>query len=212
MRSVRRECVHGDGGRGLLGDVHARALDFGRQKRLGALDRVLHVDHCKVGVRSARERQGAGVAAETVAGRGVVGKPLDHVQLVLDGRRHGLDDGLRVRPGVACGNVYLRWGDFGELLHREVRKGDDPRDCHHDCDDGGKSRPLDKHAGERTEMSVGRAHFASLHVTAAPSETLCVPPTITVSPALRPDFTNTRSGRRALSSTARRSALPSSTT
>ena len=56
------------------------------------------------------------------------------------------------------------------------------------------------------------AHFASLHVTAAPSDTLCAPPTITVSPALRPDFTNTRSGSLALSSTARRVALPSSTT
>ena len=212
MRAVRRERVHGDGGRGLLGDVHARALDFGRQKRLGALDRVLHVDHCKVGVRSARERQGAGVSAETVAGRGVVGKPLDHVQLVLDGRRHGLDDGLRVGPRVARGDIDLRRGDFGKLLHCEMRQRDNPRDRHHDSNDGGEARPFDKHARERAEMSVDRAHFASLHVTAAPSETLCVPPTITVSPALRPDFTNTRSERRALSSTARRLALPSSTT
>ena len=56
------------------------------------------------------------------------------------------------------------------------------------------------------------AHFASLHDTGEPSVTLCIPPTTTVSPALMPGLTNTRSGRRASTSMPRSAALPPSTT
>src|SRR5262249_30960618 len=148
---------------------------------------VLHVDGVDVRIGAEREGDGEEVAAVRAAGRLVVERVVDAVDLLLDRLRHrGLDHlgiGARIR-GV---EPDLRRHDVGELRDRYRSDGDDAGESDDDRDHEGKPRPVDEDAGEHSAQFPGTTFAA----TTCPGRTFCTPSTMTSSPSLRPSAATT---------------------
>src|SRR5262249_5751975 len=113
-------------------DGDAAALDQLGQDGLGQGLTVLHEHLGDVQVGAGLERDRQRVAAVVGTLRGHVHHALDAVDLLLDGRGHGVGDDLGVGAGV--GRRHLDGGrrDFRVLRYRQREEGDAAGEYDHD--------------------------------------------------------------------------------
>ena len=121
--------------------------DVRRQIRRGLRHAILHVDliGVDVGVDVEGHRQLHGVV---VAVGGLhVEHVVDAVHLLLDRRRDGLLDGLRVGAGIGGGDNNLRRNDVGKLRLGQAAHHDHAGEHGDNCDDDGDDGTPDKKLG-----------------------------------------------------------------
>ena len=82
------------------------------------------------------------------AGRLVIERVVDTVDLLLDWLRHGRFDHFGVGARIGGVERHLRRHDLGELRDRDRGDGDDAGKRDDDGDDEGKPRPLDEDVGK----------------------------------------------------------------
>ena len=147
-------------GRIELDDLEQRRGDFLRMVRpwrvtsggscgCGQRGAVLHVDGVDVGIGPEREGDVERIAAVGAAGRLVVERVVDAVDLLLDRLRHGRLDDLGVGAGIGSRERDLRRHDVGELRHRDRDDRDDAGQRDDDRDDEGEPRPVDEDGGDQ---------------------------------------------------------------
>ena len=105
--------------RSLLFDRDAVLDDFGREARLGLLHAVLNLDGRQVGVRVDVEGHGGGETSRVAARRLHVEHAGGSVQLLFDGRRHGLRHGLGAGSRIGGRDLDHRGHDARILVHGE---------------------------------------------------------------------------------------------
>ena len=134
--------------RGFLADRQAGMRHLVGELRRGEARAILHIDGVDVRIGAQREGHVQRVAAVRAAGRLVVDRVVDAVDLLLDGLGDRGLDRFGVGAGIIRGQRDLRRHDFGKLRDRDRRDGDRAGERDHDGDDDGKSRPVDENAGE----------------------------------------------------------------
>jgi len=113
-------------GRGFLTDRETGARHLVGQLRRGEARSVLHVDGVDVRIGAEREGYVQRIAAVGAAGRLVIDRIVDAVDLFLDRLRHGGLDHFGVGAGIVGGERDLRRHDIGKLRNRDRRDGDGP--------------------------------------------------------------------------------------
>src|SRR5207248_5967057 len=107
-------------------------------------------------------------------------KVVHAAHLLLDRRRHGLLDGLRVRADIVGLNLDFGWSDVGKLRYGNIGNrhcaDDDHQDRDHHRDDGAANE------------EVGHDYLASFGFTRAPGRTFIRPSVITRCPGCRPSL------------------------
>ncbi len=141
---VRRDEVddHHQVGRGLLGR-HADALHFRRQPRQRLRDAVLHLDLRVVEIAAERERHRQRHRAVGGRLREHVEHALDAVDLLLERRRDGLGDDLRIGAGIGGADDDRRRHDARVFADRQLEDAPAP--------------PPTRISSERTAAKIGRS-------------------------------------------------------
>ena len=133
---------------GFLADRQAGVRHLVGKLRHGEARAVLHVDGVDVGIGAEREGHVERIAAVGAAGRLVIDRVVDAVDLLLDRLRHGGLDHFGVGAGIVRGQRDLRRHDVRKLRDRDRGDGDRAGQRDHDGDDDGESRPVDENGGE----------------------------------------------------------------
>jgi hypothetical protein len=136
-----------DGGR-RLDDRDARVAHLGGQPRQRRVDPVLHVDRRQVLVPPDVERHDDVAGAVAAAGRLQVAHPLGAVDLLLQRRRDGRFDRLRVRADVDALHLDLRRRQLRILRDGQGRNADRARDDDQHRADRREDRTLDEERRE----------------------------------------------------------------
>ena len=147
--AVRREHVHDHHQVGrALERRHPEASHLFRQARRGDRDPVLdqHLSIVEIGAELERDRQRHGAVARGI-GRHVE-HVLDAVDLLLQRRRDGGGDRLRIRSRIARPNHDGRRCDVGILRDRQSGIGDAADDQEERRQDRCEDRPIDEEVGE----------------------------------------------------------------
>ena len=131
-----------------LADVDAEAPDLLGQPRLGDGDAVLHLHLGRVEVRAELERDGQAQLPVVRRVRAHVEHVLDAVDLLLDRRRDGVGDHLRVGAGVAGADDDGGRDDLGVLRDRQDVGGDAADDHQHDRQHRREHRAVDEEVGK----------------------------------------------------------------
>ncbi len=109
-----------------LGDGDALPPDFLRQQRQRALNAIVDVDRCLVGIGSACEQDGQGHRARAVRGRLHVDHAFDPVDLLLQWGRDGFGDRLSAGTRIGRRNHHFGGDDFRILRDRQHPHRDQP--------------------------------------------------------------------------------------
>ena len=149
------EAYHLQQGGGFLADGQAGARHFLRQLRDGEARAVLHIDGIDVRIGAQCEGDGQVVAAVGTAGRLIVERIVDAVDLLLDRLRHRRLDDFGIGTGISRGEGYLWRHDVGELRDRNRGNGDDARKRDDNGNNESKPRPLDEDAGKHSSQVPG---------------------------------------------------------
>ncbi len=176
----RRDDDHLQQSRGFLAYRQTLTGHLLGKLRLGERRAVLHVNGVNVGIGAERERDVERIAAIRAAGRLIIERVVDAVDLLLDWLRdRGLYD-FGVCAGIVGRERHLRRYDVGELRNRYNKNSEKPRQRNDDRDDKGEARSIDENRGD---------HFASptlagmtVASTICPGRTFCTPSMITASP------------------------------
>ena len=138
MREVGRALDRGD----------AEAAHLLRQPRLRLRDAVLHQLLRLVGIGA--ELEGDGQRHQAVGRRlaAHVEHVLDAVDLLLDRRRHGLGDDLRIGAGILRAHHHRRRHDLGIFGDRQHAQREQAGEEDQDREHAGEDRPVDEEFGE----------------------------------------------------------------
>ena len=159
--------------------------DLGRQLRLRQRRAVLHVDRVDVGIGAERESDVERVGAVGAAGRLVVDRVVDAVDLRLDRLRDGGLDEFGVGAGIVRRQRHLRRHDVGKLRDGNGEDRQQARERDDDGDDEGEARTVDEDRGDH--LAAPASPVTSLALTTWPGRTFWMPSTITFSPACSPE-------------------------
>ena len=138
-------------GRGFFLRHHTLLLDGLRELRECGGNAVLHQHLREVEVRADLERDRQGVAAVGRAGGLHVEHVLDAVDLLLDGKRDGLNQRLRIRAGIIRRHLNRRRRDRRVLRDRQIEHRHSAEQHRDQRDDIRQHRPLDEEFGEHDE-------------------------------------------------------------
>ena len=151
-------------------DDEALALHLLRQQRRRELGPVLDIDRVDIRIGAEREGDGQRVAAVGAAGRLVIERIVDAVDLLLDRLGDGRLDGFRIGAGIERRQRDLRRHDVGKLRDRNHRHRDDAGQRDDDRDDEGQPRPVDEDVGDHVSRLRSAAPFPARPGPAALSE------------------------------------------
>jgi hypothetical protein len=127
---------------------------FGERLR----DAVLHLDLCIIEVGAERERDGERHHAVARGLREHVERMLDAVDGLLERRRDGFRNRLRIRAWIDRANHDGRWHDLGIFADRKLRQRNRADEEDQDRKHAGKDRALDKEVGDIHGQGSGRNH------------------------------------------------------
>ena len=144
---------HQHAGRLLVGR-DAAAFDEVGQDRLRQRDAVLHQHLGHVQIDAVLEGDGQRVSAVVGALRRHVHHVLDAVDLLLDGRGHGVGDHLGVGAGIDGGHLDRRRRDLRVLRDRQREHGDAAAQRDDDRQHRGGDRPIDEELREHGRSSL----------------------------------------------------------
>ena len=142
-------------GRGFLADDEALALHLLGQQGCGELGAVLDVDGVDVRIGAEREGDREGVAAVRAAGRLVIDRVVDAVDLLLDRLSDGCLHHLGVGAGIKRGQRDLRRHDVRELGHRNSSDGEEAGERNDNRNDKRQPRPVDENVGDHLAPAAG---------------------------------------------------------
>ena len=148
-RPVRRDQMHDHRNVGRLFFCrHADALHFGREDGNRNGDAILHQHLRRIEIGAELEGDAQRHVAVARALRRHVEHVLNAIDLLLDRRRHGFRDHLRVRARVVGRDLDGWRRDLGILRDRKRRKRDHAEERDDNADHAGKNRPVDEKVRE----------------------------------------------------------------